>query len=741
MPYKNMNNTQIRFFLIVFILIAVIRLCNAQNNLSLAGKSFLNDIKPHINTDNNLRPDEWLIKKYALYETGGIYYVSGLAKIKDNELVKVLREKGCIINTQIRDIISIRIPLNMISGVLNTKGIEYIELARKVKPHLKDAIKDTRADSVHAGINLPQSYTGKGVIVGVTDWGFDYTHPTFYDTNMTQLRIVQAWDQYKLSGPAPQSFNYGTEYTTEQELLQAEHDTSNIYNLHTHGTHVSSIAAGTGAGTAYKGFAFESELVFVTILVDEASVLDAFNYIYNYASTSGKPCVVNMSWGLYYMGTLDGTSLISQAIDYLSDMGMTFVSSAGNNGDVDFHVKKDFSQQDTLRTFVTFDAYTYYSNMWGQSVSMWGSPITSFMYGVEVYDVNYNLITDLPLYFTGDNTMLDTNIIIANDTITYKIESTSANVNNQRPGVRLRIRNLKTNLYKIAVKVVADTGTVHLWNIIELTNDVGNWGSPFTAPIPNTQAGDNNYGIGEPACTESVIAVGSYRSQVLMPNGNLYYGNISPFSSKGPLINGSMKPDITAPGSSIGSAISSFYNGSTINSIANVSFNGKTYTFGRLSGTSMSGPAVAGVTALLLEVNPTLTHNQLENLIKETARQDNYTGVITTAGNTLWGWGKVNAYHAARMASGLSSLPCFSNSKVPLTLYPNPSSGTIKICHHDVGVYNISITDLAGRLVYALSDVNISGCLDLNLTLLKRGVYSLILESGNKNHIKKIVLN
>ena len=125
------------------------------------------------------------------------------------------------------------------------------------------------------------------------------------DTSLTHLRIVRAWDQYKLSGPSPAGLSYGTEYSSEQELLTAAHDTSNIYGLHTHGTHTSGIAAGSGAGTPYRGFAYEADLVMVTILVDEASVIDAFNYIYNYANSVGKPAVVNMSWGLYYMGTLE----------------------------------------------------------------------------------------------------------------------------------------------------------------------------------------------------------------------------------------------------------------------------------------------------------------------------------------------------------------------------------------------------------------------------------------------------
>jgi hypothetical protein len=34
-------------------------------------------------------------------------------------------------------------------------------------------------DKVHRGLNLKQSYIGEGVIVGIVDIGFDFTHPMF----------------------------------------------------------------------------------------------------------------------------------------------------------------------------------------------------------------------------------------------------------------------------------------------------------------------------------------------------------------------------------------------------------------------------------------------------------------------------------------------------------------------------------------------------------------------------------
>ena len=62
-------------------------------------------------------------------------------------------------------------------GVLNSLPMELIELASRAVPDVNKARYGTRVDSVHAGFNLPQPYHGEGVLIGVLDWGFDYTHP------------------------------------------------------------------------------------------------------------------------------------------------------------------------------------------------------------------------------------------------------------------------------------------------------------------------------------------------------------------------------------------------------------------------------------------------------------------------------------------------------------------------------------------------------------------------------------
>ena len=100
------------------------------------------------------------------------------------------------------------------------------------------------------------------------------------DTSLTTSRIRAAWDHFKLSGDQPSGYGYGVEYDSPTELSTAESDTAGTYyDYATHGNHVAGIAGGSGAGTSYRGMAFECEFLFNSIQLDAGSAIDAFNWM------------------------------------------------------------------------------------------------------------------------------------------------------------------------------------------------------------------------------------------------------------------------------------------------------------------------------------------------------------------------------------------------------------------------------------------------------------------------------
>jgi len=674
--------------------------------------------------ENNLEKINELTTALPIRNMFGYEVIACVAKVQDN-----FQSPNIFVGSKIDGIASLYTKTTDIQELINHPKIDYLQIAQKIVPLIDEAVADVRADSVHLGIGLNQPYTGKNVMIGITDWGFDYSHPNFYDTLLNQTRIHAVWDHYRTDGNSPVNYNYGVEYATPQDIVAAQSDTFNVYGYAYHGSHVAGIAAGSGAGNPnLRGVAFESDLLFTTFYHDEASVMDAFAWMKEKADNANKRLVVNMSWGLYHLGTLDGTSILGQILDSYTAQNVVFVTSGGNNGDVDFHLMHTFNN-DLIRTKVDFYPYSANPNMWGQSLTMWGTPTNSFETRFEVKQ-GANTIAVSPWYNTvSAANYVDTFIVINTDTIFYNLTMEDAHPLNQRPHARLRIKNTNTSL-AIILNTKASGGTVHFWNVVELTNDLGNWGMPFSISGAGTIAGNNEYGIGEPACNAAVISVGAYRSEYTLSNGSLFGGTLASFSSVGPTLDGRIKPDISAPGRSVTSSLNSFSNvNPTVSTTVN--FNGIDYPFGSLSGTSMSAPVVSGVVALLLEADPNLTPQQVKDFIQLTARLDDKTGVISAPGSVEWGMGKVNAYHAILGILGLAHV---SNEKTSqFTVYPNPSNGRFNIDGLAV-VANYKLISLQGKVVQTGSISSEIDCSTLEL-----GTYFLFIDGIEECF--KLVLN
>ena len=610
-------------------------------------------------------------------------------------------------------------------------------MSAKAQGLLHRAAIDGRVDSVRAAINLPQEFTGQGVIIGITDWGFDYTHPVFYDTNMLNYRVLRAWDQFKTSGPAPAGYTYGTEYVGKDALLAAQCDTSNVYKYAYHGTHCAGIAGGAGAGTIYRGVAVEAEYLFVSVSLTDQEVIDAWRWMYDVAQQEGKRLVISMSWGLYYLDNMDGTGPLAEEMQRLNDLGVVFVSSAGNNGEEKLHLGHTFTQQDTIHTQFTFAPSSTSAACTGADITMLGSENSSFSFSLMVMNNAFNVLEQTEFLSTTVDSEADSFLVVNTDTIFYHYDIQSNNPYNSKPVVQFRV--MKNTAYRFGLAVAAENCQFHAWNLAHIESNYGNWGGEFVCPAshPDWIVGDEEYGVSTPANIDCAISVAAHSSRFTAPSGQVAGGSIASFSSYGPGFGQSLKPDISAPGKNIVSSLSSFTTTYTGSAQAQVQFNGKSYKFISLSGTSMAGPFVAGVAALVLQVNPYLSAAQVKDILLQTAYHDQFTD---QSGEIRFGNGKVNAYQAVLKALTTVGVDSYvTPQESHYTVYPNPAVNQCYITANTESASSLcQLFDLSGRMV--LQTTLVPGVNNVNLQGLTPGCYMMKITDDKTVVTKKLVV-
>jgi serine protease AprX len=137
------------------------------------------------------------------------------------------------------------------------------------------------------------------------------------------------------------------------------------------------------------------------------------------------------------------------------------------------------------------------------------------------------------------------------------------------------------------------------------------WAAGLIVVVSAGNQGPATGTIAKPADDPFVITVGAADT-----NGSASSSDdtIAPFSSSGPTADGVAKPDVLAPGVSI---VSDRAPGSTIDAFRPAARFGTAMFKG--SGTSQAAAVVAGVAARMLDVDPTLTNDEIKGVLVATA--------------------------------------------------------------------------------------------------------------------------
>jgi MYXO-CTERM domain-containing protein len=200
--------------------------------------------------------------------------------------------------------------------------------------------------------------TGRGVVLGIVDTGFDPTHPDLRD-ELGRSRVLWWLDFSRerdgrhpdledalgcREDPADEELTPCSVLDGDDlEALLLDGDPSNDPRDYTgHGTHVASLAGGNGRAESpprYVGVAPEASYIVARVArksggIYDTDVLRAVRFVFERAEDAGMPAVVNLSLGTDFGGH-DGTTPVERGLESLvgpDHPGRAIVVAAGNSG-------------------------------------------------------------------------------------------------------------------------------------------------------------------------------------------------------------------------------------------------------------------------------------------------------------------------------------------------------------------------------------------------------------------------
>ena len=673
-----------------------------SSKLSNYSRSFI-DAK---NTVQNEQQRTNYRKHFGLKMVAEQEFVSAYIHFNDAAGKAILENYGATIVSDFGNIVTATIPVDQLEALSNETAIKFIEIGTPVRKKMAAARIGGNVDKVQAGTGLSHPFLGTNVVVGVVDGGFQYNHINFYDLdNTSELRVKRVWKQ-----------NGNTKYTTQATIEAAKYDDSS--DPSGHATHVTGIAAGSYSGNSYYGVAKDADIVMVSMGEANTDISNGVKYVFDYATEVGKPAVVNLSLGTH-IGPHDGTSTFDRTCDAMQGAGRLLVGAASNEGDQRLYLEKTLAASATATEAITFDTNYGDNGTYYQEIDIWGD--ANQTYTIQVIITNS----------AGTTTLWSSDVVNAttSTTKTYSSFSSAAtgfiglyagkDGTNNKGNVLLTTHNSSwstgfklnsTNKLKV-IFTATTAGTIRSW--------ADGYGSTWANGSTNSTAGELG-GSGK-----KIISVGAWTTTAKSGYG-LTKNAIAGFSSKGPTADGRMKPDIAAPGAVLASSVpntSAVTGDQDFEQAATATVNSVKYYWGYMQGTSMASPFVTGVLATWLQANPSLTPEQVRDILSQTSSVDAYTG---TCPNNTWGYGKIDAY--AGLVKVIETTPIQNLETMPdaIIVYPNPNNGSFKVLFTEtdenllVSVYTINGQQLMTKRV---GNVNVQETLDIDLGSVNSGAY------------------
>ena len=696
-------------------------------------------------------------KKAIGTENREFQHICALVRISGHtdDVQALLTDNGSRALAQWGDIYVADIPINRLNSLAAYPNVKRIEANKPCSILLDTTAVILSTTSVWEGTPQTPAFDGTGVVVGIQDIGFDLTHPTFYSRDFSRYRIKRLWDHLS-TDTLNSTFYVGRDYVDEASLLAIQHSADGLH--HTHGTHTAGIAAGSGAegpnaSSSYTGMAPEADLCLVANattnnveLIDEelrykytnALELLGFKYIFDYAESVGKPCVISFSQG-YHPSLYCDDQLFLQALDAMVGPGRIIVAAAGNEGRESTYLHKKASAK-KVGTFISSESSNFLSQLRSYDKKKNMNIHIKFYTSRNKTPLTYT-ISSQQAYDSPDSIYIDTLTVAEGKRFLVELGAYPNSFQPEQTAYELLISHLNKGKIgdkelPISVELTGEGTEIEMFKLM------GNMKT--NALDPTLKDATSGYSIYAPSCFPSVISVGvtihrtgvtnylgMWKSEEKGTNGER-----CSMSSIGPTLNGLIKPDVMAPGCNIVSSYSTWYlqehpDANDIKwDVRHFDYQNRTYPWNSNSGTSMSAPVVGGIIALWLQANPKLTPQDVMEVIAATSRHHDPS---LSYPNNLYGNGEIDAYKGLLYVLDLKQTGIDTHQPQKAYTGFNGKDLYVQFEHPTTANTRLHLYNLTGRKVY--EDILSAGqsAYTVHLPALESGIYAVQIDTNNSN--------
>lgn len=638
---------------------------------------------------------------------------------KDADVRRVaddLKAKGASIRIVRGQQILLDIPLAKLDDLETVSGVARVDVGPRTGRKTDNTRRATQAAACNAGTapQLPQAYTGKGVIVGIVDSGFDMTHPMFKDKD-GNLRVKGYYmpgnttfggDSVRIGGKTLT----GSYYSNPEDIL----DTLKVRNFNhdSHGTHCISIAAGSVmndvnglSGEPLGGVAPETDILICDMTSDAEhydqvwsdgydmvsfNAAESIEFMMDQAKKQKKPLVVSMSLNSH-AGWHDGTSNMATLLgDYCKNEDLALMLCTGNEGGDHIYVNQTISAGDTLHLGVypmsDKNGYGFCCLPTGKKVKLqlgiYDVQVMKELYKVPITLESTDKESQGLYFFLPEEKGISLKERMIYSHLKKYIEkgnlgvSCYKTVDYNQNGEKYDCTYVEVYHSDIVWRDGYHDNIGFMLHVMPREDtEAYAWGDVYDCFYKVNQGeveyGSSDISMGDWNTSGEPVSVGAWiaNNQIKTEDGATMetmdeIGDVAWYSSYGTDRAGHQHPDICAPGNYVAAALNSFdsqysdYNvylrkGYTDQFVGQTS--SRDYSWGWMSGTSMSTPAAAGVVALWMQaaadLGKTLNCSDIKDIIIHSCDTDEFTA----RSPERFGLGKINAYKGLLYVLGIET--------------------------------------------------------------------------------------